>query len=90
MISSRQLSEAYAGERRRLVSAFVHGSSGALDLEPARDGRAIVTGLLLAGLLAGGGAVLRVAALDPPETTTPAPPAGRAADGTDAMLAGGG
>ena len=73
------MSEADAAERRRLVNAFLHGPAGALDLEPSREGRAVVAGLLLAGLLTGGCALVRVATSEPPDTR-PIPPAGRTAD----------
>ena len=73
MVTSRHLSEAHAAERRRVVNAFAHGSRGALDPAPAHGGGALVSGLLLAGLLAGGAALLRVVEHPPTEPVVPVP-----------------
>lgn len=56
MASKRDLVEANAFGRRRLVSAFVSGAPGGREVEPARPARTIVGGLALAVLLMAGAA----------------------------------
>ncbi len=60
MASKRDLVEANAFGRRRLVSAFVSGAPGGREVEPARPARTIVGGLALAFLLMAGAAVVGV------------------------------
>lgn len=57
MATKRDLVEAHAFSRRRLVTAFVSGAPGGREVEPARPGRTIVGGLALAVLLVAGAAV---------------------------------
>jgi len=57
MPTKRDLVEAHAFSRRRLVTAFVSGAPGGREVEPARPGRTIVGGLALALLVVAGGAV---------------------------------
>lgn len=67
MATKKDLVEAYAFSRRRLVTAFVSGAPGGREVEPARPGRTIVGGLALAVLLAAGAAIAGVFA---PRTPT--------------------
>jgi type VII secretion protein EccB len=60
MASKRDLVEAHAFSRRRLVTAFVSGAPGGREVEPARPGRVIVGGLALTVLLIAGAAVAGV------------------------------
>jgi type VII secretion protein EccB len=55
--TKKDLVEAYAFSRRRLVTAFVSGAPGGREVEPSRPGRSIVGGLALAVLLIAGAAV---------------------------------
>lgn len=57
MATKKDLTEAYAFSRRRLITAFVSGAPGGREVEPARPGRTIVGGLALAVLLIAGAAV---------------------------------
>ncbi len=57
MGTHRDLVEAHAFNRRRLVAAFVSGGRGGPELEHARPGRPVAGGLALAVLLAAGAAV---------------------------------
>lgn len=57
MASKRDLVEAHAFNRRRLVTAFVSGAPGGREIEPARPLRAVVGGLVLALLVVAGAAV---------------------------------
>ncbi|MCW2776522.1 MAG: hypothetical protein JWN17_247 [Frankiales bacterium] len=57
MASKRDLVEAHAFNRRRLVTAFVSGSPGGRELEPGHPLRAVLAGLALAVLLVVGAAV---------------------------------
>lgn len=65
MVTARDLVEANAFARRRLVTALVAGAPGGREPEPARAGRTCVGGLVLAVLLLGGGAVTEL--LGPPD-----------------------
>jgi type VII secretion protein EccB len=58
--TKRDLVEAHAFSRRRLVTAFVSGAPGGREVEPARPGRTIVGGLALSVLLVAGAAVAGV------------------------------
>ena len=57
MSTKRDLVEAHAFSRRRLVTAFVSGAPGGREVEPVRPGRAIVGGVALAVLLLAGAAI---------------------------------
>lgn len=57
MATKRDLVEAHAFNRRRLVTAFTSGAPGGLELEPARPARAVVGGVVLAGLVLAGAAL---------------------------------
>ncbi|GGR60223.1 hypothetical protein J2S40_004382 [Nocardioides luteus] len=57
MATKKDLVEAHAFSRRRLVSAFLSGAPGGREVEPARPGRSVFGGLVLAVLLIAGGAV---------------------------------
>jgi hypothetical protein len=54
--SARDLAEANAFARRRLVAAFVSGASAGCETESARSGRTVVGGLAMAALLLAGAA----------------------------------
>ena len=58
MSSKKDLVEAHAFNRRRLVSAFVSGAPGGREVEPVRYGRTLVGGLVLAVFLVAGAGVL--------------------------------
>ncbi len=60
MVSKRDLVEAHAFSRRRLVTAFVSGAPGGREVEPARPGRTIVAGVALGVLLVAGAAITGV------------------------------
>src|SRR5690349_11379915 len=60
MATKKDLTEAYAFSRRRLVTAFVSGAPGGREVEPARPGRSIVGGLALGVLLIAGAAIAGV------------------------------
>ena len=60
MATKKDLVEAYAFSRRRLVTAFVSGAPGGREVEPTRPGRTIVGGVALAVLVIAGGAVTGV------------------------------
>jgi type VII secretion protein EccB len=55
--SKRDLVEAHAFNRRRLVTAFTSGAPGGRELEPARPARAVVGGAVLAALVLAGSAL---------------------------------
>src|SRR5829696_3192439 len=57
MASKRDLVEAHSFNRSRLVTAFLSGAPGGREVEPARYGRTLVGGVVLAGLLLAGAAV---------------------------------
>ena len=54
MATKRDLVEAHAFSRRRLVTAFVSGAPGGREVEPVRPGRALVGGVALCVLLVAG------------------------------------
>lgn len=60
MSTKKDLVEAYAFSRRRLVTAFVSGAPGGREVEPARPGRSIVAGVAIAVLLLAGAAIAGV------------------------------
>jgi len=62
MATKKDLVEAHAFSRRRLVTAFLSGAPGGREVEPARPGRTIVGGLALAVLLVAGAAIASVLA----------------------------
>lgn len=74
MATKKDLVEAYAFSRRRLVTAFVSGAPGGREVEPSRPGRAIVGGLALAVLLIAGAAIAGVfsSSVDPGWADAPA------------------
>lgn len=51
MATQKDLAEAYAFNRRRLITAFVSGAPGGREVEPVRRGWTLVGGLALAALL---------------------------------------
>ncbi|MEP9384468.1 type VII secretion protein EccB [Nocardioides cheoyonin] len=57
MTTKKDLVEAHAFSRRRLVTAFVSGAPGGREVEPTRPGRTIVGGVALAVLLVAGAAI---------------------------------
>lgn len=57
MLSAREVAEAEAHERRRLVTAFAHGGDGR-QVDPPRTRRQLVAGVALALLLVAGAAAL--------------------------------
>lgn len=60
MATKRDLVEAHAFSRRRLVTAFVSGAPGGREVEPARPARVLVGGAALAVLLIAGAAIAGV------------------------------
>lgn len=60
MATKRDLVEAHAFGRRRLVTAFVSGAPGGREVEPARPARVIVGGAALSVLLIAGAAIAGV------------------------------
>lgn len=60
MPTSRDLAEAQAFERRRLVDAFVSGAPGGPEVERIRPGRPVVGGVALAVLVVAGALVARL------------------------------
>jgi hypothetical protein len=55
--TKKDLAEAYLSSRRRLVTVLVSGAPGDREPEPTRPGRACVAGLVLALVVAAGGAL---------------------------------
>lgn len=62
MTTKKDLVEAHAFSRRRLVTAFLSGAPGGREVEPSRPGRTIVGGAALALLLVAGAAIASVLA----------------------------
>ncbi|WP_435748180.1 type VII secretion protein EccB [Nocardioides sp. SYSU DS0663] len=60
MATKKDLVEAHAFSRRRLVTAFVSGAPGGREVEPTRPGRTVVGGLALSILLLAGAAIASV------------------------------
>ncbi len=60
MATKKDLVEAYAFSRRRLVTAFVSGAPGGREVEPTRPGRAVIGGIALAVLLVAAAAITGV------------------------------
>ena len=57
MSTKKDLVEAHAFSRRRLVTAFVSGAPGGLEVEPTRPGRTLIGGVALTVLLLAGAAI---------------------------------
>ncbi len=57
MATKKDLVEAYAFSRRRLVTAFVSGAPGGREVEPVRPGRVLIGGIALSVLLLAGAAI---------------------------------
>jgi hypothetical protein len=76
MASNKDLVEASSFGRRRLVCAFVSGTSAEQPGEPVPPARTIVAGVLLALLLLAGAAVTRYVASPATDVLPPAQPAG--------------
>src|SRR3712207_9421253 len=62
MATKKDLVEAHAFSRRRLVTAFLSGAPGGREVEPSRPGRTIVGGIALAVLLVAAAALAAVLA----------------------------
>ncbi|MDN4161377.1 type VII secretion protein EccB [Nocardioides abyssi] len=60
MATKKDLVEAHAFSRRRLVTAFVSGAPGGREVEPTRPGRTVVGGVALAVLLVAGAAIASI------------------------------
>lgn len=60
MATKKDLVEAHAFARRRLVTAFLSGAPGGREVEPTRPGRTVVGGVALAVLMVAGAAILSV------------------------------
>ncbi len=73
MATKKDLVEAYAFSRRRLVTAFVSGAPGGREVEPARPGRTIIGGLALAVLLVAGAAIAGIFSPSVPEDWADSP-----------------
>lgn len=67
MATKRDLVEAHAFSRRRLVTAFVSGAPGGREVEPARPARVIVGGAALSVLLIAGAAIAGIFTQKTPE-----------------------
>lgn len=65
-MSARDLAEAHAFVRRRLVAAFLSGAPDGREIEPARPGRTVLAGAAVAVLLVGGARFASVIAPRPP------------------------
>ncbi len=57
MATKKDLVEAHAFSRRRLVTAFVSGAPGGREVEPVRPGRVLIGGIALSVLLMAGAAI---------------------------------
>ena len=57
MATKKDLVEAHAFSRRRLVTAFVSGAPGGREVEPVRPGRVLIGGMALSVLLLAGAAI---------------------------------
>ena len=62
MATKKDLVEAHAFSRRRLVTAFLSGAPGGREVEPSRPGRTVVGGIALAVLLIAAAAIASVLA----------------------------
>lgn len=60
MSTKRDLVEAHAFSRRRLVTAFVSGAPGGREVEPVRQARVVIGGIALAILLVAGAALASI------------------------------
>ncbi|MCW2795084.1 type VII secretion protein EccB [Nocardioides sp.] len=70
MATKRDLVEAHAFSRRRLITAFVSGAPGGREVEPTRPARTVVGGLALAMLVVAGAAIAGVFAPRTPDNWT--------------------
>ncbi len=57
MATKKDLVEAHAFSRRRLITAFVSGAPGGREVEPVRPGRVLIGGVALSVLLLAGAAI---------------------------------
>src|SRR5687767_5351966 len=57
MATKKDLVEAHAFSRRRLITAFVSGAPGGREVEPVRPGRVLIGGIALSVLLLAGAAI---------------------------------
>ena len=57
MATKKDLVEAHAFSRRRLVTAFVSGAPGGREVEPVKPGRVLIGGVALSVLLLAGAAI---------------------------------
>src|SRR5688572_24701877 len=57
MATKKDLVEAHAFSRRRLVTAFISGAPGGREVEPVRPGRVLIGGVALSLLLLAGAAI---------------------------------
>ena len=57
MATKKDLVEAHAFSRRRLITAFVSGAPGGREVEPVRPGRVLIGGVVLSVLLMAGAAI---------------------------------
>lgn len=76
MVSNRDLAEASSFARRRLVEAFVSGTSAGESSGPLPPGRTIAAGVLVALLLLAGAGVARYLAWPAIDVLPPAQAAG--------------
>lgn len=67
MTTKKDLVEAHAFSRRRLVTAFLSGAPGGREVEPTRPGRTILGGVSIAVLLLAGAAIASVLAPRAPQ-----------------------
>lgn len=73
MSTKRDLVEAHAFNRRRLVTAFTSGAPGGREVEPTRPGRALVGGAALSVLVLAGAAIAGLFSGRPPADWLAAP-----------------
>lgn len=67
MSTKRDLVEAHGYNRRRLITAFVSGAPGGREVEPVRQGRTIIGGVVLSVLIVAGAAVSGFLQQPPPD-----------------------
>ena len=79
MATKKDLVEAHAFSRRRLVTAFVSGAPGGREVEPVRPGRVLIGGVALSVLLLAGAAIAGFLLGRPPAEWLTAP---RASEGS--------
>lgn len=76
MVGNKDLAEAGSFARRRLVGAFVSGTSAGQPSDPSPPGRTIAVGVLIALLLLAGAAAARYVAWPAADALPQAQPAG--------------